>query len=81
MKKKDLLHALRRIGLEDEIVFATTGEELDPKHAFVVTGMRGLVLVLSESPEVAGRYDDAETASSWPQLVPCRARQLGKAVK
>lgn len=68
MTKARLLHALRRIGLNDEIVFARpmddTGhdDEHAIRHAYVVTGMRGLVLVLAETPEVAGLYPDAETA-------------------
>lgn len=62
MKKKDLLHALRRIGLEDEVVFATEGDEMGIDYAFVVTGRKGLVLVLSDSHEAAGVYADAENA-------------------
>jgi hypothetical protein len=62
MKKAALLHALRRIGLNDEVVFATEGDEMGVDHAFVVTGPKGLVLVLSDSPEAAGVYADAETA-------------------
>lgn len=68
MTKAQLLHALRRIGLNDEVVFAAADVEQvrdpehDIRHAYVVTGMRGLVLVLAETPEVAGLYPDAETA-------------------
>lgn len=66
MTKQQLLHALRRIGLNDEIVFAKTAgeylEEYQPRHAFVVTGDKGLVLVLSETDSVAGEYPDSENA-------------------
>ena len=68
MTKAALLHALRRIGLNDEVVFAAADAEQvrdpehDIRHAYVVTGMRGLVLVLAEDDRAAGMYPDAETA-------------------
>lgn len=58
-----MLHAVRRINLQDEIVFTDEhGEEYNPQYAFVVTGRKGLVLVLAEEAETAGVYADAETA-------------------
>lgn len=66
MTKAALLHALRRINLNDEIIAATrvdgTLHEIDLRHAFVTTGPKGPVLVLAETCQVAGHYSDAETA-------------------
>ena len=69
MTKAQLLHALRRINLNDEVVFSSfsgyVGDALvewEPRHAFVVTGAKGLVLVLAEDDAVAGEYPDAENA-------------------
>ena len=66
MTKADLLHALRRVALNDEIVAATrvdgTLHEIELLYSFVTTGPKGPVLVLAETCQVAGHYSDAETA-------------------
>ncbi len=62
MTKAALLHALRRINLNDEVVFTADGEEHDIDYAFVVTGRKGLVLALTPYQAAAGIYADAETA-------------------
>lgn len=63
--KADLLRALERVPMNAEIAAATrvdgTLHELDILHAFTVTGRRGLTLVLAETCQVAGHYEDAET--------------------
>lgn len=66
MTKADLLRALERFPMNGEIVAATrvdgTLHEIDLRHAFTVTGPKGLCLVLAETCQVAGHYPDAETA-------------------
>ncbi len=56
MTKAQLIHALRRINLNDEVVFTADGEEHAVDYAFVVTGRKGLVLVLTPYHEAAGIY-------------------------
>lgn len=66
MTKAQLLHALRRINLNEEVVFARIDQgrliEDQPRYAYVVTGDKGLVLVLTEEPGIAGDYPDSENA-------------------
>lgn len=60
MTKADLLNKLKNVPMNTPIVFATTGDEYSLTHAYVVTGGRGIVLVLADTPEIAEVYDDAE---------------------
>jgi len=66
MTKADLLNKLRNLPMNAPIVFARPmddcghDEEADINHAFTVTGVNGLCLVLAETHRAAEMFDDAE---------------------